>query len=272
MPNILKYPGSKWTIAPWIVTHFPARYESMHYLEPFFGSGAAFFTKNRSLIETVNDLDGDVVNLFRIARDHPEELARVVSLTPWSRIEYSRSYDRGDCGDVEKARRFLVRMWQGIGARSSHSTGWRKNVKGVNGNVPRFHISLPDNILEACERLKHSNGNKIVQIECMGAFELIERHNTPDTLIYADPPYMRETRSGAIYKHEFTDADHTRLLEVLRDHKGKVVLSGYACGLYDGALSDWWRYETVCRTEAANKRTEVIWCNYEAERQMSMGI
>ena len=253
IPNILKYPGSKWSIAPWIVNHFPAGYENMHYLEPFFGSGAVFFTKERSRIETVNDLDDDVVNLFRVARDRPEELARAVALTPWARVEYQKSYDRSSCDDIEKARKFLVRTWQGIGAKTSCATGWRKNIKNVNGNVPRFHISLPDNILETCDRLKHCKGNKIVQIECTDAFDLIERHNTIDTLIYADPPYMRETRSGTIYKHEFTDSDHTRLLENLRAHKGKVVISGYACGLYDEALSDWRSYETECQTEAAKK-------------------
>lgn len=277
MPNILKYPGSKWTIAEWIISHFPDDYEKMHYFEPFFGSGAVFFKKKRSQIETINDLDDNVINLFQVARDYPEELARAVYLTPWSRVEYSRSYESVsrsyesvDEPDVEKARRFLVRMWQGIGAKSSDITGWRKNVKGVNGNVPRFHISLPDNIMEVAERLKHSTGNKIVQIENKDAFELIQRHNTAGTLIYVDPPYVRETRSGRIYKHEFTNDDHIRLLELLIAHKGKIVLSGYACALYDNMLSGWDRYEISARTEAANVKTEIVWCNYQAEKQMSL--
>ena len=268
--NILKYPGSKWNIADWIVSHFPIGYEKMLYLEPFFGSGAVFFTKNRSKIETVNDLDDNVVNLFKVARDSPEDLIRAVYLTPWSRTEYSKSYDPVDEPGVEKARRFLVRMWQGIGAKSSGSTGWRKNVIGVNGNVPRFHISLPDNILDICERLKHAKGSFIVQIENLDAFELIERHNTTDTLIYADPPYVRETRSGRIYKHEFKDQYHERLLELLKRHKGYVVLSGYACALYDNILCDWHRYEISTQTEAANRKTEVIWCNYQATSQMQI--
>lgn len=268
--NILKYPGSKWNIAKWIVSHFPDGYERMTYLEPFFGSGAVFFTKNRSQIETINDMDDNVVNLFQVARDHPEELARAVYLTPWARAEYSVSYEPVTDMGVEKARRFLVRMWQGIGSKSSGITGWRKNVKGVNGNVPRFHISLPDDIMEACERLKHTNGNYIVQIENKDAFELIERHNTSDTLIYADPPYVRETRSGRIYKHEFTDDDHRRLLVALMRHKGPVVLSGYGCDLYDDTLPRWWRYERAAQTEAAKTKIEVIWCNYASEKQLSI--
>lgn len=265
MANILKYPGSKWSTAEWIISHFPDGYERMAYLEPFLGSGAVFFTKNRSQIETINDMDDNVVNLFQVARDCPEELARVISLTPWSRTEYRKSYEPVTEMGVEKARRFLVRMWQGIGAKSSDKTGWRKNVKGVNGNVPRFHISLPDNILEVTERLKHFNGSKIVQIENKDAFELIQRHNTPDTLIYADPPYVLGTRSGRIYKHEFTTEDHVRLLNLLVNHQGPVVLSGYGCELYDDMLTGWRRHTKSARTEAANTKTEVIWCNFEEQ-------
>jgi len=268
--NILKYPGSKWKIASWIVGHFPSGYEKLSYLEPFFGSGAVFFSKERSRIETVNDLDDDVVNLFRCARDFPDELARAVSLTPWSRAEYELSYDRADCGDIERARRFLVRMWQGIGAKSSSSTGWRKNVKGVNGNVPRFHVNLPGCIIDACERLKHASGNYIVQIENMDAIDLIARHNTKVTLIYADPPYDRSTRSGPIYKHEFTAVDHLMLLGSLIHHKGPVLLSGYDNKAYDELLAGWRRYEKRCHVESGRVRTEVLWCNYDAKCQMEL--
>lgn len=82
---IIKYPGSKWRMAEWIVSLMP---EHKSYLEPFFGSGAVFFCKSPSRIETVNDLDGEIVNLFRVVRDHPEALERAVALTPFSRGEY----------------------------------------------------------------------------------------------------------------------------------------------------------------------------------------
>ena len=84
MSTVLKYPGSKWSTAQWIISNFPPRYEKMTYLEPFFGSGAIFFNKNRSSVETINDLDSGVVNLFKVIREHPEELARLVDFTPWS--------------------------------------------------------------------------------------------------------------------------------------------------------------------------------------------
>lgn len=109
MAAILKYPGSKWRMASWVIDHFPNNYQSMTYLEPFFGSGSIFFNKERSRIETINDIDSNVFNLFTVVRDHPQELADAIKKTPWSREEYLQSYnDAEDC--VEKARRFLVRM------------------------------------------------------------------------------------------------------------------------------------------------------------------
>ena len=78
MNAVLKYPGAKWALARWVLSHFPAHHS---YLEPFFGSGAVLFNKPRSHIETVNDLDGDVVNFFRWIRDDPERLAQEIYWT-----------------------------------------------------------------------------------------------------------------------------------------------------------------------------------------------
>lgn len=97
MKAVFRYPGSKWSIADWIIGHFPEGYEKMVYLEPFLGSGAVFFNKRTGAVETVNDLDGDIVNLFRVLRERPEELKQALSLTPYSRQEYDRSFE--PCGD-----------------------------------------------------------------------------------------------------------------------------------------------------------------------------
>lgn len=87
--SILKYPGSKWRIAQWIISHFPKHHS---YLEPFFGSGAVFFNKKPSNIETINDLDLNVVNLFRCIRENPVKLSKIVEATPYSRYEYDQAY------------------------------------------------------------------------------------------------------------------------------------------------------------------------------------
>lgn len=111
MNAILKYPGSKWTLAERIVREMPPH---KFYLEPFFGSGAVFFNKDPAEYETINDLDGNVVNFFRVCREHPDELARAVNLTPFAREEFLSIQERAAGEDiqltgdsVEDARRFF---------------------------------------------------------------------------------------------------------------------------------------------------------------------
>lgn len=268
MNTVLKYPGSKWSIAEWIISFFPLGYEQMTYLEPYFGSGAVFFNKKRSVIETINDIDSNVVNLFKVIRERPQELARLVEFTPWSREEYRVSYEMtGD--SLEDARRFLVRMWQAIGAKSSNSTGWRSNIKGINGNVSHWNMRLPDRIFEVSKRLMHTD-NYLVQIENQPALQLIERYNRENVLMYVDPPYVLSTRSKRIYKHEMNDRDHEELLEVLMNHKGKIILSGYDSPLYNSYLDKWHKKSISCNAEGGRASVETIWMNYEPVQQLEM--
>lgn len=262
---VLKYPGSKWSTAQWIISHFPSEYEKMTYLEPFFGSGAIFFNKNRSTIETINDLDEQVVNLFRVIREHPEELATLIEMTPWSRTEYRESYTQTG-RTIEDARLFLIRMWQAIGAKSSDTTGWRNNIKGNNGNLTQFNNRLPQDILKVSERLKHTSGS-LVQIENQDAIQLINRYNRKNVLMYIDPPYVLSTRCGRIYKHEYSNENHIKLLETLKAQESKVIISGYDCDLYNDYLSEWHKEKISARVEGGKTATEVIWMNYKSTQQ-----
>lgn len=266
--TVLKYPGSKWSTADWIISNFPEGYEKMTYCEPFFGSGAVFFNKKRSVIETINDLDSRVVNLFRAIRESPEELARVLENTPWSREEYNLSYETSE-DSLEDARRFLVRMWMGIGSKTSDRTGWRNNIQDLNGNIHQWSIKLPDRIKEVASRLKHSN-NCLVQIENQPAAKLIERHNKNDVFIYADPPYVLSTRSKRIYKHEMTDQDHLELLQLLLQHPGPVMISGYDNEIYNTLLEGWRKKTRLAQCEGGQKRQEVLWMNYKPQGQISL--
>lgn len=263
---VLKYPGSKWMLADRIISHFPHGFEKMTYLEPFFGSGAVFFKKPRSHIETINDIDNDVINLFRVIRENPLELARLIRFTPWARMEYRQSYQR--TGDpTEDARRFLARMWMAIGSKSSDITGWRNNIKGINGNLNKWTYGLPEEILRCAERLT-TDGKYIVQIENKKAVEVIRRHNSENVLIYADPPYPLQTRSSRIYANEMNDLDHIELLDVLYQHPGPVLISGYACELYDTRLQHWLRKTAKARAEGGREREEVLWLNPVAARSV----
>lgn len=262
MNAILKYPGAKWRISKWIVEKIPKHHS---YVEPYFGSGAILFSKKSiSNIETANDLDGEVVNLFNVIRDCPEELARAVYLTPYAREEYDMAFLNGEKSDpIEKARLFLVKHWQGHGFRTgAYKAGWKNDLQGRERSyVTMCWNRLPEWIINAAERMKH------VQIECRPALEVIKRFDFQNVLLYLDPPYVLSTRSGKNYRHEMTDEEHEELLRVITNHKAKIMISGYHSALYDKYLKDWHREEITTFAEHARPRTEVLWMNYEPMRQ-----
>lgn len=263
MNAVLKYPGAKWSIAEWVISHFPPHHS---YLEPFFGSGAVLFNKPRSNIETVNDLDGNVVNLFECIRRDPERLARAVYWTPFSRAVFEESCMRDLPEDpFIRSLWFLVRCNQGYGYRTNEvRVGWKRDVAArERAYAAKYWTELPAVIAEAAERLRG------VQVECRPAVELIRRFNSPDVLIYCDPPYVMSSRSGGMrqYKHEMTDQDHEELLAALKAHKGPVLISGYRSELYDRALSGWYRETKSATDQLSRRREEVLWMNFEPERR-----
>lgn len=262
---IIKYPGSKWRLAEWIVSLMPPH---KSYLEPFFGSGAVFFSKPTSRIETINDLDGEIVNLFRVVRDTPEALERAVALTPYSREEYEAAWERHKAGDVtdpvELARLTLVRYWMAVGSRQIYRTGWRRDVAGREAAYTLHNwASLPERMVSAMDRLKEA------QIEHTDAVKLIRNFSSPEVLIYADPPYVLETRSQRQYNVEMADdAQHEALLAALLDHPGPVMMSGYESELYNDTLQGWTKITHAATAEQGHKRTEVLWINYEPQMTM----
>lgn len=276
---VLKYPGSKWRIAHWIVSHMPPHEV---YVEPFFGSGAVFFRKAPAKLETINDVNGHVVNLFRVVRERPEDLAAAVETTPWAREEYDLSYGRDPAtlDPVEAARRFLVRTWQGHGsAADQYRNGWRvvrDEEKGPRRAPHRQWQKLPERVLATAERLKDA------QIECRPATEVIAAVAQPGVLVYADPPYVVSAlgpkRNGRkVYEHQMTDEEHEQLLAVLVGHPGAVLLSGYESPLY-GVLErehDWARVSARAHAEKGRVREEVLWINpvaVEAQEGRLFGV
>ena len=256
MRAIMKYPGSKWSIAKWIIDFFPGHHS---YVEPFFGSGAVLFNKTRSNIETVNDLDGNVVNLFEWIKKEPERLAREIYYTPYARQVYDEAFKAVPKDDFERAVNFYIRLNMGHGFRTNgEKVGWKNDVQGrEKAYASQGWVNLPDKIMTAAERLRG------VQIENKPAVELIKRFNFSNVLIYCDPPYVLGTRHGKQYKKEMEDKDHEELLEVLLQHKGAVLLSGYDNDLYNNMLKGWNRQETTCYSQVCSKKKEVLWMNYD---------
>ena len=256
MNSILNYPGAKWGMANQIVSMMPSH---RSYLEPFFGSGAVLFNKPPSAIETVNDIDGDIVNFFRVLRECPDELIRLISLTPYARDVFDDAHEnRGDT-EIDRAYRFAIRSRMGHGFKTYQKTGFKIDVYARERSycVDCWN-KMPEALSEAAERLKR------VQIENRPALELIKKFNHDNVLIYADPPYLLNTRGGKQYRHEMDEQDHVELLAALRDHKGYVILSGYPSELYDSELRGWQRITKKSYNQNSDPRTEVLWCNFTA--------
>lgn len=254
MNAILKYPGSKWRIAEWIISHFP---EHKVYCEPFFGSGAVFFNKSPAYIETINDLNGDIVNLFRVCREHPEELSQLIELTPFARDEFQSCYEHSD-NPIEQARRTLVRYHQSFGTSNSNKNSWRNAQTYGGPRCATMWNNLPQIICEVCDRLKDA------QIEDINAVELIKRYDDSNTLIYCDPPYLQSLRKKNIYSEEMSDEEHIELLKALIQSNSMVVISGYDNQLYNEILSGWYTAEKKTTVLMGKYCNEKLWMNFQS--------
>ena len=157
----------------------------------------------------------------------------------------------------------MVKTTQAIGAKLNGKCGWRNHKQMKIGGTACKWAGITETIDIAADRLRGSTTN-LVQIEHMDALRLIERYNTPDALIYLDPPYVRSARkSGALYKHEMNDQQQVRMLEIITQSKAKIILSGYRNELYEKWLSGWETDATLSRTTSNAMAEEVIWMNYE---------
>lgn len=258
---ILRYHGGKWKLAPWIIGHFPAH---RIYCEPFGGAGSVLVRKPRSYAEVYNDQWATVVNVFRVLR-HPEwseQLRQALELTPFARDEFSAAAHEPGDNEVEKARKTILRSFAGFGPASTnggHSTGFRASSMR-SGTVPAGDWrNWPAHIPAFVERLQG------VCIENRDALDIIEQHDSPDTLFYVDPPYPHETRNmrrgNAAYAVEMSDADHERLAEQLHSCAGAITLSSYRSDMYDRLYGDWTRSECNAHSDGARDRIEVLWLN-----------
>lgn len=251
---ILRWHGGKWRLAPWILQHIP---KHKVYVEPFGGAASVLLRKPRSYAEIYNDLDGEVVNLFRVARDNGDELRRVLELTPFARTEFVESY-QPSASPLEQARLTVVRSFMGFGsaAATGKATGFRANSNRSGTTPAHDWRNYPAGVAALIDRLRG------VCIENKDAGEVMHQHDCVDAVHYVDPPYVAETRDkGSDYRHELTDGDHVALSELLHTLRGSVVLSGYSGNLYERLFAGWSRVERLAFADGARERTEVLWMN-----------
>lgn len=270
------YYGGKQTLADRIVALFPPH---RVYLEPFAGSLAVLFAKSPAPTESVNDVDDGIVTFFRVLRDQPEELERVCRLTPHARSEYNaaaRNPDDGPVGDVERARRFFVAVSQSHSASPRTTSGWSISSANTQSRADKVNAYVTDRFRPCAERLAR------VGIENTDAAELITRlANSPDTVVYADPPYLASTRNSTKdYRRDMGSAEeHERLAHALHDTPATVFLSGYRSPLYDRLHGDWHRMDVTVPVTSSNTRTalrrtavESVWSNQPIATQGRLNL
>jgi DNA adenine methylase len=258
---IVRYHGGKWLLAPWIASHFPPH---RVYVEPFGGGGSVLLRKARAYAEVYNDLDGEIVNLFRVLRDDGEELQRRLKLTPFARAEFDLSYEKSPDA-VETARRTVVRSYMGWGSTAvlGGPSGFRANSNRSGTTPAHDWMNLVDAIPALAERMRG------VVIEQIDACDVMRKHDTPEALHYCDPPYVHGTRSMRnpyctkhLYRHEMTNDQHVAFAECVKSLQGAVVISGYRSALYDdlfGADPDFVRVDRAAHADGARDRVECLW-------------
>lgn len=281
----VKWHGGKHYLAHRIIELFP---EHDTYVEPFGGAASVLLNKVPAPVEIYNDLDGRITRLFRVLRDHGDEMRRRLTLTPYSEAEFedaarpralarppatggtvagslaSPQGEEAEDDEIEQARRDFVRWRQSLGGRSDAFSFTLHRVRRgmadvVSGYLSAIDIELP-NIIERLRR---------VQILQRPAVEVIRKWDSPTSLIYCDPPYVHATRtSQSVYAKEMGDKDHRELAKALRACEAKVVVSGYESPLYNKLFDGWHTKVFELPNNAAGGKSkarmrEVLWLNWE---------
>lgn len=251
---LIRYHGGKWQLSPWIISHFPVH---RVYVEPFGGAGSVLLKKKRSEVEIYNDMDDEMVNLFRVTRDKGDELRQALELTPFARAEFDLSWEAtGD--QFERARRTVVRACMGrdsASATCAKKSSFRLYVGDKRTSTTQDWINYPVALGSIIARLRG------VGIENYDAKKVMLKYDGAQTLHYADPPYVFSTRgdSGRDYRHEMCNSDHEDLLLFLSKLSGMVVLSGYDSELYQDTLRGWQKFSRKSFADGANERNEILW-------------
>lgn len=267
----IRYFGGKWVLAPWIISNFP---NHRVYVEPFGGGASVLMRKARSYAEVYNDLDGEIVSLFKVLRDQKtcRQLERALRLTPFSREEFWLAYEPAS-DPVEAARRLLVRAYMGFGSDGHNTAAGRTGFRASSnrsGTTPAHDwVNFPDELRHFCARLAG------VVIENRDAKACMAQQDSSQTLHFVDPPYVHSTRGDIRhgYNCEMSDQEHAELCDFLKTLQGMVILCGYENEIYDSL--GWRTIRREALADGARKRTEILWVNdavWESQDQKSFDI
>jgi DNA adenine methylase len=260
------YLGGKLSILPWLLPHLP---KSKHFVDVFGGSAAVLINRDQSPIETYNDINHKVVNFFKVLRDTPEELIRVLELTPHSKYEYDNAWYSYNDDAIEKARKFFIRTQQSLLA-----AGGQDKVKGWATSIRESRVSISEKthkwirgvngLWEIAERLKQ------VQIECRDFRFILRSYDDPNTLFYLDSPYDETFRSSSAYEFDFVSQDFFDMQYWAKKVSGKIAISGYNTPFMRELFKDFYFHHGPKRKNSKSDKDayECLWTNYEPQKDI----
>jgi DNA adenine methylase len=286
-----RWAGGKWKRVTWLLEHLPGPEANITtYVEPFGGAASLFFSLPKPYpVEVINDIDGDIVNLFRVLQD-PEKFRRFahrVLHTPYARDEWRRARAILDgriqaADDVERAWAFYVATNMSFSGQVTAPWGFvistyagSKMPKGYQARTTLVWDSRLAHLMDWHSRVR------MAQIENDDAVKVIARYDSTGTFFYVDPPYVPSVRKyNHLYRHEFTEDDHMKLVDLLLQVEGKVMLSGYPNPIYERLEKAGWvraSRQVACHAAVRSRgsriqgngaamrevpRVEAIWMNY----------
>jgi len=221
------YVGGKTVLADWIIDQLP---EHTVYVEPFGGSASVLLNKPRSNVEVYNDLDGDIVQFFEVARERPDELAEWCRRAPYSEelhSEWVQAFYSGERSDdpIERAGRFLFLRYTQFAGKYNSPSGFKRDTPRTFAGDSKVWKQAPERINEVCDRLQG------VFIQNREFSEVIEHYDAENVVFYCDPPYLDKEDTYLVDGFE-----HADLADALEGIDGYALVSytDQPAGLYDG--------------------------------------
>lgn len=256
MKTPITYYGGKQTLLKYLLPLIP---QHRMYCEPFFGGGAVFFAKRKSDVEVINDINGEVINFYKVIKTKFSELQKEIQSTLHSRELYKKAMEiyknPEKYSDVKRA-------W----------ALWTATNQGFAGMIGSWGFGKDDS-KEAALANKRDAFTKDyeqrltkVQVESNNAIKVINRCDDKETFIYADPPYIGSDQGH--YKG-YSESDYRELLDTLAKVKGKFLLSSYPSKILTAYINKYkWKVQKITKSIAVTKhtdklKTEMIVMNYD---------
>lgn len=222
---------------PWILDKFPENYREMTYLEPFLGGGSVLLNKDPSREEVANDLDSGIIDIWRAVRDEPKAFMSRTRRMEYKETTFSRCQSRGD-------EDYLGRAVCEFALRQMSKSGLKKVFLPKDGKVrcKDCWAAMLDRVPAMEERIR---GVHFLNKDAMSIMRAFSHENT---LVYCDPPEPEE--GGAMDANK-----HIELSDLLKEFRGKVVISARNSALYKRLYAGWTR-------KGVPGRNESIWLNF----------